>query len=122
SHDAPAAHAGPQWAQQTPGQGAAALQSAPFTTHPFTATQTGTGVAAQSGSGRGSTMIPIALGAVSALVLGVIVAIALLLVFDGSSAAAPLEGTTVSSGLPSTVSGPGDGAGHVLGTVEPSPS
>src|SRR5699024_9786328 len=122
SSGSPSPQTGPQWAQQTPGQGAPSPQSAPFTPHPYTATQTGTGVAAQSGSGRGSTMIAIALGAVSALVLGVIVAIALLLVFDGSSAAAPLEGTTVSSGLPSTVSGPGDGAGHVLGTVEPSPS
>ena len=66
-------------------------------------------------------MIAVALGAVSALVLGVIVAIALLLVFDGSSAAAPLEGTTVSSsGLSLTGSGAGDGADRVPDAEAPS--
>lgn len=121
SSGSPSPQTGPQWAQQTPGQGAPSPQSAPFTPHPYTATQTGTGVAAQTGSSRGSTMIAVALGAVSALVLGVIVAIALLLVFDGSSAAAPLEGTTVSSsGLSLTGSGAGDGADRVPDAEAPS--
>ncbi|MDN5901367.1 MAG: serine/threonine protein kinase, partial [Brachybacterium sp.] len=100
----------PQWAQQTPPQGALSPQSAPLNPHPFTVTQTGTGPTGQNGSTRGSTMIAVALGTVSALVLGAIVAIVLLLVFDNSSATGPFDGAVVSSVDVSCAAAP-DGAG-----------
>ncbi|WP_394216153.1 serine/threonine protein kinase [Brachybacterium vulturis] len=86
---------GPQWARQPSPQGAPSAQSVPFSPHPYTATQTGpTG---GNGANRRSTMIAVALGTVSALVLGAIVAIVLLLVFDAPSAGGPFDGAAVSS-------------------------
>ncbi|WP_245822449.1 hypothetical protein [Brachybacterium avium] len=111
SSGSPSPQTGPQWAQQTPPQGAPSPQSAQLNPHPYTATQTSTGPTGQSGSTRGSTLIAVALGTVSALVLGAIVAIVLLLVFDSSSAAGELDGAVVSSIGVSSTAAP-DGEGH----------
>ncbi|MDN6330111.1 MAG: protein kinase domain-containing protein [Brachybacterium sp.] len=103
SSGSPSPQTGPQWAQQTlpqdapSPQGVPSPQSAPFNPHPVTATRTSTGATGQDGSTRRSTMIAVALGTVSALVLGAIVAIVLLLVFDNASASGLFDGGTVSS-------------------------
>jgi hypothetical protein len=116
---------GPQWAQAPgagvgsaapgpagPGHGAAvqgaagqrtASRSSPFpaqgtTPHTAAGTTTTTGrTAEQEDSRRRSTMIAVGLGAGTALVLGVIVAMVLLVVFDGSAGA--LTGGPGTSGI-----------------------
>lgn len=92
SSGSPSPQTGPQWAHQTPPQGAPSPASAPFNPHPYTATQTSTGPSSQADDKRRSTLIAVALGSVSALVLGAIVAISLLLIFDGSTASGPFGG------------------------------
>lgn len=114
SSGSPSPQTGPQWAQGPPPQGAPSPQSAaPFNPHPYTATQTSTGPTGQGGSTRSSTMIAVALGTVSALVLGAIVAIVLLLVFDSSAASGPFDGGAVSSIGVSVAETP-DGEGPAL--------
>ncbi|ATG56054.1 serine/threonine protein kinase [Brachybacterium ginsengisoli] len=118
---------GPQWAQQTPPQAAGAPQpqgagsppSAPFTPHPYTRTQTTTGSTGQNQSSRRSTMIAIVLGSASALVLGALVAIILLAVFNNPSAAAPLdEGGGAVSGVVASSGEVDGGSGLVPGASD----
>jgi serine/threonine protein kinase len=83
---------GPQWAQRTPPHAVSPQTGAPFTPHPFTGTGTVSGVAGQNGSRHRGTMIAVALGAGTALVLGAIVAIVLLMVFDTGTASGMFGG------------------------------
>ena len=82
----------------SPPPGTPPQRTSPFATHP-TSTGTGTGFTTPQSSHRRSTLIAVALGAACALVLGVIVAIVLLMVFDGSSAAGPRGGGTAVSSI-----------------------
>ncbi|HEX7349513.1 serine/threonine protein kinase [Brachybacterium sp.] len=98
SSGSPSPQTGPQWAHRTPPQGAPQQGTPPqhsgaFTPHPPTATQTGTGFTGGQNSSRNrGTMIAVVLGAGSALVLGAIVAVVLLMVFNPNAASGALGG------------------------------
>jgi len=98
SSGSPSPQTGPQWAHRTPPQGAPQQGTPPqrsgtFTPHPPTATQTGTGFTGGQNSSRNrGTMIAVVLGAGTALVLGAIVALVLLMVFNPNSASGALGG------------------------------
>ncbi|AXK46910.1 serine/threonine-protein kinase [Brachybacterium saurashtrense] len=89
-------------------------QGAPFSPHPPTTT---TGAAPAQDSARRGTLIAIALGAGTALVLGALAAVVLLLVFDGATASGPLDGTAAGRDTPATAAAwtatPADDGGDV---------
>jgi serine/threonine-protein kinase len=130
---------GPQWAQG-PGSAGPAPRTAPGTAQgapgtaqgapgsygnaasPHSSTTTTTGPSTSGGGLRDrGTMIAVGLGAGSALVLGVIVAIVLLVVFDGSSTAAPEDPGTVGIHA-AAMAGTGQGADADASSEHPAPS
>lgn len=128
---------GPQWAQRPGGataagpgqggQGAGGPGTRPGQPGPGTSPHTFAGTTTTTGGTTGgrpprdrSTMIAIGLGAGSALVLGVIVAIVLLVIFDGNATALPegpaADGTVIAqveSPAEVSVEGPVEAAGDL---------
>ncbi|WP_114853327.1 serine/threonine-protein kinase [Brachybacterium sp. YJGR34] len=93
----PSPHTGPQWAGQTT-PGSPPPQYTP-STYPVTTTQSGPGGPGPGGGGRGSsgTLIAVGLGIGAAVVLGAIVAIVLVIVFNQNPASASDLGATLTA-------------------------